>query len=139
MMLVANKCDLHDLRAVTTAEGKRLAEEHKMTYVETSAESNLNITEVHPPSSSHVSMPQCFMHSVTCGFPSPPPPLPGLSKIWVVPRLPHYWGHCDGLMVVLVRRGRGHIDDGGCTKGEPRCELNEAHDLHCRWFLISKS
>ncbi|KAL5457071.1 hypothetical protein EMCRGX_G034308 [Ephydatia muelleri] len=45
MMLVANKCDLHDLRAVTTAEGKRLAEEHKMTYVETSAESNLNITE----------------------------------------------------------------------------------------------
>ena len=52
MMLVATKCDLHDCRQVTTTKGKRLAEEHKMAYIETSAKSNHNITEVH----SHVSM-----------------------------------------------------------------------------------
>ena len=45
MMLIANKCDLEDRRQVTTTEGKGLAEEHKMAYIETSAESNHNITE----------------------------------------------------------------------------------------------
>ena len=52
MMLVATKCDLHSRRQVTTTEGKKLAEEHHMAYIETSARSNHNITEVH----SHVSM-----------------------------------------------------------------------------------
>ena len=57
MMLIANKCDLEDRRQVTTTEGKGLAEEHKMAYIETSAESNHNITEVH----STPSLFPCFM------------------------------------------------------------------------------
>ena len=44
---MANKCDLRDQRTVTTEEGMKLAKEHHMMYMETSAESNYNITEVH--------------------------------------------------------------------------------------------
>lgn len=52
MMLVATKCDDWPNRKVTTTEGMRFAEEHHMAYIETSASSNHNITEVH----SHVFM-----------------------------------------------------------------------------------
>ena len=44
-VLVGNKCDKPD-RQVTEEEGKKLAEEYNMEFFETSAKSNINVSEV---------------------------------------------------------------------------------------------
>jgi GTPase KRas len=46
MVLVGNKSDLEDQRAVTTEEGKRLAIEMNSSFIETSAMQNINVSEV---------------------------------------------------------------------------------------------
>lgn len=40
VVLVGNKTDLHQERAVTTEEGKKLAESWRATFLETSAKQN---------------------------------------------------------------------------------------------------
>lgn len=42
-MLVGNKCDLDDIRAVSVEEGKGLAEEHGLFFIETSAKDSTNV------------------------------------------------------------------------------------------------
>ena len=42
-MLVGNKCDLDDIRAVSIEEGKRLAEERGLFFIETSAKDSTNV------------------------------------------------------------------------------------------------
>lgn len=44
-VLVGNKCDKPD-RVVTEEEGKKLAEDFKMSFYETSAKTNQNVNEV---------------------------------------------------------------------------------------------
>lgn len=46
MVLVANKVDQEGARTVTTEEGKLFATSHRMTYFESSARTNVNITEL---------------------------------------------------------------------------------------------
>jgi len=46
IMLVANKIDLEEERAVTTDEGKNLAKELNCGYIESSAKTNHNINEI---------------------------------------------------------------------------------------------
>lgn len=43
MLLVGNKCDLTESRAVSTEEGNELAESLGIQYFETSAKDNINI------------------------------------------------------------------------------------------------
>jgi small GTP-binding protein len=43
MLLVGNKCDLHDQRVVTTEEAQQLANEWGLKYIETSAKEGVNI------------------------------------------------------------------------------------------------
>ena len=45
-MLVGNKTDLHQERAVTFEEGKRLAENWKAIFLETSAKQNESVDEI---------------------------------------------------------------------------------------------
>lgn len=42
-MLVGNKCDLDDIRSVSIEEGKNLAEEHGLFFMETSAKDSTNV------------------------------------------------------------------------------------------------
>ena len=44
-VLVGNKCDLEDERQVSSEEARELAAQHKMEYFETSAKTNVGITE----------------------------------------------------------------------------------------------
>ena len=44
-ILIGNKCDLTSQRQVTTAQGEQLAREYEMKFLETSARSNINVTE----------------------------------------------------------------------------------------------
>jgi len=46
IMLVANKIDLEEERAITTDEGKNLAKELNCGYIESSAKTNHNINEI---------------------------------------------------------------------------------------------
>ena len=45
-MLIGNKCDLSDQRAVDKERGQLLADEHGIKFMETSAKDNINIKEV---------------------------------------------------------------------------------------------
>ena len=42
-VLIGNKCDMNDQRAVTTAEGEALANEYNIHFFETSAKQDLNV------------------------------------------------------------------------------------------------
>jgi len=42
-MLIGNKCDLADKRAVDTDKGKALAEEYGISFLETSAKNSINV------------------------------------------------------------------------------------------------
>jgi len=44
-ILVGNKCDMTDERQVTTEQGRALAEEQKIPFIETSAKDDINVTE----------------------------------------------------------------------------------------------
>lgn len=44
-MLVGNKCDLNDLRVVTTEKAEEIAMSHVIPFIETSAKTNFNVTE----------------------------------------------------------------------------------------------
>lgn len=46
MVLVANKCDLDDERVVIIEQGENLAKEFNCNFYETSAKTNVNITEI---------------------------------------------------------------------------------------------
>lgn len=46
MVLVGNKCDLEDERAVGKEEGQKLARQWNCTFMETSAKSKINVSEV---------------------------------------------------------------------------------------------
>ena len=46
MVLVGNKTDLHNRRKVTDREGRNLAQEHNIPFIEISALRNENIEEV---------------------------------------------------------------------------------------------
>jgi GTPase SAR1 family protein len=43
IVLIGNKCDLNDQRAVSIEEGEALAKEYNLTYIEVSGESNVNV------------------------------------------------------------------------------------------------
>ena len=45
-ILVGNKVDLQDKRAVTFAEGEKLAKMHNLLFIEASAADSLNVTDV---------------------------------------------------------------------------------------------
>lgn len=45
MILVGNKCDLTESRAVTTEEGNEIAESLGIQYFETSAKDNINVKQ----------------------------------------------------------------------------------------------
>jgi Ras-related protein Rab-10 len=44
-MLLGNKCDMDDKRQVTKEQGERIAREHAIPFLETSAKNNINIEE----------------------------------------------------------------------------------------------
>ena len=46
-ILVSNKVDNDEKRKVSIDEGRQLAEKNGIHFIETSAKSNVNITEVH--------------------------------------------------------------------------------------------
>ena len=46
VMLIGNKCDLSDHRAVDKERGQLLADEYDIEFMETSAKDNINIKEV---------------------------------------------------------------------------------------------
>uniref|UniRef100_A0A0K8TP14 Uncharacterized protein n=1 Tax=Tabanus bromius TaxID=304241 RepID=A0A0K8TP14_TABBR len=46
VVLVGNKTDLHQERAVTTEEGRKLAERWKATFLETSAKQNESVADI---------------------------------------------------------------------------------------------
>ena len=46
MVLVGNKTDLHQERAVTFEEGKRIAESWKAVFLETSAKQNESVDDI---------------------------------------------------------------------------------------------
>lgn len=45
-MLLGNKCDMDDKRKVSKEQGERIAREHAIPFLETSAKNNINIEEV---------------------------------------------------------------------------------------------
>lgn len=45
IMLVGNKCDLDNKRAVTREEGKRFADQHQLLFIETSAKDDFQVDE----------------------------------------------------------------------------------------------
>ncbi|MFX1519316.1 MAG: Rab family GTPase [Promethearchaeota archaeon] len=46
LVLIGNKADLEDLRAVTYEEAKQFAQQHGLAYTETSAKTGENVTDV---------------------------------------------------------------------------------------------
>ena len=46
MMLVGNKTDLEDERTVTYEEGEALAQEHNMSFLESSAKTKENVQKI---------------------------------------------------------------------------------------------
>lgn len=46
MVLVGNKTDLHQERAVSTEEGRKLADMWKATFLETSAKQNESVADI---------------------------------------------------------------------------------------------
>jgi len=44
-MILGNKCDMTDKRVITLEQGQKLAAEHKVPFMETSAKANINIEE----------------------------------------------------------------------------------------------
>jgi len=44
-MILGNKCDMEDKRHISTEQGQRLAAEHGVEFMETSAKSNINVEE----------------------------------------------------------------------------------------------
>ena len=46
VILIGNKCDLSDERAVDKESGQLLADDYGMEFMETSAKDNINIKEV---------------------------------------------------------------------------------------------
>ena len=44
-LLIGNKCDLEDKRVISYETGKDFAEQYNMKYIETSAKTDLNVTE----------------------------------------------------------------------------------------------
>jgi GTPase SAR1 family protein len=42
-VLVGNKCDLEDQRVISKEEAEKLAKINNLTYIETSAKSNINV------------------------------------------------------------------------------------------------
>jgi GTPase SAR1 family protein len=46
IMLIGNKCDLESKRQVTTEEGAKFAEDHGLTFLETSAKTAENVEAV---------------------------------------------------------------------------------------------
>ena len=45
-MVLGNKCDMDDKRQVSKEQGERIAREHAIPFLETSAKNNINIEEV---------------------------------------------------------------------------------------------
>ena len=45
-MVVGNKCDLENVRVVSTEQGQSFADEHGCKFMETSASDNVNVDEV---------------------------------------------------------------------------------------------
>ncbi|MCQ2815743.1 MAG: Rab family GTPase [archaeon] len=45
ILLIGNKCDLEDKRAVTYEEGQKLADDNGLIFLETSAKDNTNVSE----------------------------------------------------------------------------------------------
>lgn len=45
VMLVGNKCDMHELRLIKTQEGMKFAEQEQILFIETSALDTTNVTE----------------------------------------------------------------------------------------------
>lgn len=56
MILVGNKCDLEDERVVGKDQGHNLAKNWNCTFLETSAKSKINVTEV----CKHLKLNICF-------------------------------------------------------------------------------
>jgi GTPase SAR1 family protein len=46
MILVGNKCDLHDLRVITTTQGEELARQFGCVFLEASAKTRVNIDNI---------------------------------------------------------------------------------------------
>jgi Ras-related protein Rab-1A len=44
-ILIGNKCDLNELRKISTNQGKEFADTYNMKFIETSAKNNININE----------------------------------------------------------------------------------------------
>ena len=44
-MIIGNKCDMNDKRAISTEDGQKLANEYSVPFMETSAKKNINIEE----------------------------------------------------------------------------------------------
>ena len=47
MILIGNKCDLSDSRAISKENGKSLADEYGIKFMETSIKARITIEEVH--------------------------------------------------------------------------------------------
>ena len=45
-MIIGNKCDLEDQRLISTKQGQELAEYHKVSFMETSCKTNINVNRV---------------------------------------------------------------------------------------------
>jgi Ras-related protein Rab-2A len=46
IVLVGNKCDLEDERAISVEEGQHFADQHGLLFIETSAKTSVNVEEV---------------------------------------------------------------------------------------------
>jgi len=44
-MILGNKCDMEDKRVISTEQGQKLAAEHDVAFMETSAKANINVEE----------------------------------------------------------------------------------------------
>ena len=44
-MILGNKCDMEEKRVISTEQGQKLAEEHGVEFMETSAKANINVEE----------------------------------------------------------------------------------------------
>ena len=53
-VLIGNKCEMAENRQVTTEEGRNLAEENEMTFLETSAKTGENVFEIFSKASQRI-------------------------------------------------------------------------------------